>query len=431
MLSAAVQDRARRPLRCHEARDRSARHRPPTSHCCRCRILRAAKPCRMRCAASGQRTGAWSGRSIEHQLAVLKRDGRLRDHCPYPIRVWRFGLAGQLVIALAGEPVVDYSLRFRAAYGWDRTWVAGYNHVLLAYIPSGRILAEGGLRGHHRHAGVRPAGTVRGVGGVGHRPLGGPPGDAVVLRIVSGGNGMRIQLERCAVVTATPHTTWTFAVLGDGEGTATTVEVTSGRSMQVIDALAGMVESLHPTGVTGEGQIEELLCLTQDRLREDGVLATAVSALRSAAVQLEAARAGMSLHCFLGAASTDSVELYANINRGLRATDRTPDAFERAPPRGPRGRGSGPSSARRSTRCHRRWRRTACSVRPFPAWSECGRYAARSAPARACWSIVTAASRRRRRPPSRASSRRSTWAGSRSRCSRHRRPPTWPRSPAR
>ena len=147
---------------------------------------------------------------------------------------------------------------------------------------------------------------------------------------------MRIQLERCAVVTATPHTTWTFAVLGDGEGTATTVEVTSGRSMQVIDALAGMVESLHPTGVTGEGQIEELLCLTQDRLREDGVLATAVSALRSAAAQLEAARAGMSLHCFLGAAPTDSVELYANINRGLRATDRTPDAFERAAARAAR-----------------------------------------------------------------------------------------------
>ena len=85
-------------------------------------------------------------RSIEHQLAVLKRDGRLRDHCPYPIRVWRFG-SGQLVIALAGEPVVDYSLRFRAAYGWNRTWVAGYNHVLLAYIPSGRVLAEGDYEG--------------------------------------------------------------------------------------------------------------------------------------------------------------------------------------------------------------------------------------------------------------------------------------------
>ena len=85
-------------------------------------------------------------RAIEHQLGLLERDGSLRDHCPYPLRVWRFG-SGQLVIALAGEPVVDYSLRFRAAYGWNRTWVAGYNHVLLAYVPSGRVLAEGDYEG--------------------------------------------------------------------------------------------------------------------------------------------------------------------------------------------------------------------------------------------------------------------------------------------
>ena len=85
-------------------------------------------------------------RAIEHQLALLERDGSLRDHCPYPIRVWRYG-SGQTVIALAGEPVVDYSLRFRAAYGWNRTWVAGYNHVLLAYVPSGRVLAEGDYEG--------------------------------------------------------------------------------------------------------------------------------------------------------------------------------------------------------------------------------------------------------------------------------------------
>jgi hypothetical protein len=85
-------------------------------------------------------------RAIEHQLALLDRGEPLRDHCPYPIRVWRFG-SRQLVIGLAGEPVVDYSLRFRAAYGWNRTWVAGYNHVLLAYIPSRRVLAEGDYEG--------------------------------------------------------------------------------------------------------------------------------------------------------------------------------------------------------------------------------------------------------------------------------------------
>ena len=142
---------------------------------------------------------------------------------------------------------------------------------------------------------------------------------------------MRIHLERVAVVTATPHTTWTFAVLGDGEGTSTTVEVTlSNDPRQVIDTLAGMVEALGATDLAREAQVEESLGLARHRLREAPLLAAAVSALRSAAAQLEAARSGTSLHRFLGAEPTASVELYANINRGLRATERTPDDYERA-----------------------------------------------------------------------------------------------------
>ena len=148
---------------------------------------------------------------------------------------------------------------------------------------------------------------------------------------------MRIHLQRCAAVTATPHTTWVFAVLGDGEGTATTVEVTfSDRSEQVVDALAGMVAALRGTDVAGDGQVEALVGLTRHRLRADAVLAAAVSGLRSAVAQLEAARSGMRLHRFLGAEANAAVELYANINRGLRATDRTPDSFERAAARATR-----------------------------------------------------------------------------------------------
>ena len=60
------------------------------------------------------------------------------------------------------------------------------------------------------------------------------------------------------------------------------------------------------------------------------VLATAVSALRTAVAQLDAERAGVSLHRFLGADATERVELYANINRALHATGRTPADFARA-----------------------------------------------------------------------------------------------------
>ena len=141
---------------------------------------------------------------------------------------------------------------------------------------------------------------------------------------------MRVDLQRCVTVTATPRTTWAFAVLGDGDGAATTVEVTlADRSELVLDALADMVAALRGADLSGEAEVEALLSLTRDRLRRDAVLATAVSALRTAVAQLDAARARVGLHRFLGAGPTAGVELYANVNRALRA-DRTPAGFARA-----------------------------------------------------------------------------------------------------
>ena len=40
--------------------------------------------------------------------------------------------------------MVDYCLR---KYAVDNTWVAGYNNELLSYIPSLRVLREGGYEG--------------------------------------------------------------------------------------------------------------------------------------------------------------------------------------------------------------------------------------------------------------------------------------------
>ena len=50
-------------------------------------------------------------------------------------------------IALGGEVVVDYSLRFKRKYGFDNLWVAGYSNDVFAYIPSLRVLKEGGYEG--------------------------------------------------------------------------------------------------------------------------------------------------------------------------------------------------------------------------------------------------------------------------------------------
>jgi neutral ceramidase len=85
-------------------------------------------------------------REIEHALSVLQRDGALMTSSPFPVQVWKFGKTFTW-IGLSGEPVVDFSLRFKATYGWDNTWVTGYNNELLAYIPSRRISAEGCYEG--------------------------------------------------------------------------------------------------------------------------------------------------------------------------------------------------------------------------------------------------------------------------------------------
>ncbi len=85
-------------------------------------------------------------RDFEHFIRQYETLGEPPGSLRYPVQVWRFG-EGLALVALTGETVVDYSLRFKETYGWDRTWVCGYNNDLLCYVPSRRVLLEGGYEG--------------------------------------------------------------------------------------------------------------------------------------------------------------------------------------------------------------------------------------------------------------------------------------------
>lgn len=85
-------------------------------------------------------------REYEHFIRQYQTAGELPDRVKYPIQIWRFGTSFTW-IALTGETVVDYSLKFKSIYGWDSTWVCGYNNNLLSYVPSLRVLNEGGYEG--------------------------------------------------------------------------------------------------------------------------------------------------------------------------------------------------------------------------------------------------------------------------------------------
>ena len=67
-------------------------------------------------------------------------------HVPYPIQAVRFG-NDLSILALSDEVVVDYSLRAKKEFAKDHLFVAGYSSEVMCYIPSERILKEGGYEG--------------------------------------------------------------------------------------------------------------------------------------------------------------------------------------------------------------------------------------------------------------------------------------------
>lgn len=72
--------------------------------------------------------------------------GALSQTYPYPIQSWRIGDSTCLTF-LGGEVVVDFSNRLRSELPDERNWIAGYSNDVMAYIPSRRVLLEGGYEG--------------------------------------------------------------------------------------------------------------------------------------------------------------------------------------------------------------------------------------------------------------------------------------------
>ena len=75
---------------------------------------------------------------------TLQRTGEDAGEVPYPVQVIRFG-GDIMLVALPSEVVVDYALRLkRELPEGPMVWVAGYSNGSFGYIPSRRILEEGG-----------------------------------------------------------------------------------------------------------------------------------------------------------------------------------------------------------------------------------------------------------------------------------------------
>lgn len=83
------------------------------------------------------------GYHAKRYLERLDRGETLPTTLPYFVQTWTFGDRLAMVF-LGGEVVVDYALRLKREFDPDRLWVNAYANDVPCYIPSRRILQEGG-----------------------------------------------------------------------------------------------------------------------------------------------------------------------------------------------------------------------------------------------------------------------------------------------
>jgi hypothetical protein len=105
----------------------------------------AALPAREQWESTAAKGGA-VGYHAQVQLAALDRGEALATTVDYPIQTWTFGNALAMVF-LPGEVVVDYSLRLKRELDASRLWISAYTNGTPCYIPSERVLKEGGYEG--------------------------------------------------------------------------------------------------------------------------------------------------------------------------------------------------------------------------------------------------------------------------------------------
>jgi hypothetical protein len=85
----------------------------------------------------------------EHLLARLGRGESFDAAYPCPLHLARLGDA-LLLVAIGGEPVIDYARQLKPRYAAPGriVWVAGYANDMFGYVPTARVLREGGYEGN-------------------------------------------------------------------------------------------------------------------------------------------------------------------------------------------------------------------------------------------------------------------------------------------
>ena len=90
--------------------------------------------------------GGTVGYHARVHLQRLDQGEPIRSRVPLPVQTWTF--ADELAIVfLGGEVVVDYALRLKRGIDSKRVWINSYANDVPCYIPSERVLRDGGYEG--------------------------------------------------------------------------------------------------------------------------------------------------------------------------------------------------------------------------------------------------------------------------------------------
>jgi neutral ceramidase len=79
----------------------------------------------------------------ENYLAMLNQGKAFPSGIKLPLAALRFG-NDLTLLAMGGEVVADYAIRFKRVFGADHPWMIGYAYEVPCYIPSARMILEGG-----------------------------------------------------------------------------------------------------------------------------------------------------------------------------------------------------------------------------------------------------------------------------------------------
>ena len=85
-------------------------------------------------------------------LKTLAGGATLATSYKAPFALWQFG-DSLTMVAFSGETVVDYALMTEKALGPLNLWIAGYSNDIYGYLPTTRVLEEGGYETRGLYAG--------------------------------------------------------------------------------------------------------------------------------------------------------------------------------------------------------------------------------------------------------------------------------------